>query len=90
LEVKVASLALSIGSIELVRISIKFLVVAYFEMKTRNRNPKWLDYGKQIPLHERIYGCIYQHNILCSMGADKPIGTPGCIRLRMIADKKSK
>lgn len=41
--------------------------------------------GDQLsPLAERLLGRRYQHHITCSMTARKPLGTPGCICLRML------
>lgn len=53
-------------------------------MKKRiHLKPSWLIEQPQTPLAELLYGKKYQHHILCSCGRSLPIGSPGCVCLKL-------
>jgi hypothetical protein len=48
--------------------------------------PEWVRNAPQTPLEEKVKGKRYHHSIICSADPTKPLGSPGCICLKLIAN----
>ncbi len=46
--------------------------------------PDWVLNYPQTPLNQRLYGVRYPHLLYCSGNYQKPIGSPGCLCLRVL------
>ena len=49
--------------------------------------PDWVAKAPQTPLDEHLHGPKYPHLLICSADWRKPLGSPGCICLRLLNQK---
>jgi hypothetical protein len=49
--------------------------------------PKWVINAPPTPLEEILQGKRYPHLLVCSGDWRKPLGSPGCICLRILKEK---
>ena len=53
-------------------------------MQKKGKKPSWLKKEPQTPLEVKLKGKRYNHFVFCSASRFKPLGSSGCICLKLL------